>query len=108
MFLVAGVIVPLWSALSLCSMPCCHHESSAVASATSQDPCCAINAGDAGNDAVAISAAATPQRTVATAETAATLTVSFIPSLPVAAELATHVHHPLDRPLHILNAVFLI
>jgi hypothetical protein len=108
LLLVGVVIVPLWSALSLCSMPCCHHASSNLASATSQDPCCTINPGDAGNDAVAVSAAAIPQRTFDAAEPAAAFTVASALNPPVTADLATHVPHPLDRPLHILNSVFLI
>lgn len=107
LFLVAVVIVPLWSALSLCTMPCCHSASS-VASATSQDPCCTLNAGDAGTEVVAIAAASTPQRSLATAEPAAALTVVFAPDSPAAAALATHVPHPPDSPIHILNSVFLI
>jgi hypothetical protein len=109
LFLVAVVIVPLWSALGLCSMPCCNHASSTVASATSQDPCCAISRSDtAAADAVAVSPAATPQRSLATAEPAAALTVAFAPDSPVAAALVTHVPHPSDSPIHILNSVFLI
>ena len=108
LFLVAVVIVPLWPALSFCSMPCCHHSSSSMASATSQDPCCAISRGDTAAEAVAASPADTPQRSLATAEPAAALTVAFAPDKPAAAALATHVPRPPDSPIHILNSVFLI
>lgn len=108
LLLVGVVFVPLCSALSLCTMPCCHHASSLVASATSQDTCCTISRSDTGNDAVAISPAATQQSTLDTAGTGAALTFAPAPNPPVATELATHALRPHDRPLHILNSVFLI
>jgi len=106
LFLTAVVIVPLWSALSLCSMPCCHHASPPAASAASQDPCCAISRGET-SDTVAVSPAAAPQRALDAAETAPAFVVASAPN-PPAAVLVTHASHPLDRSLHILNSVFLI
>lgn len=108
LLLVGVVFVPLYSALSLCTMPCCHQASPPEASATRQGPCCTINRSDAGNDAIAVSPAATPQRTLDTAGTAAALTFAPAPNPPVATELATRAFRPRDCPLHILNSVFLI
>ncbi len=108
LLLVGVVFVPLCSALSLCTMPCCHHASSPVASVTSQAPCCTISRSDTGNGAVAISPAATQQSTLDTLGTVAALTFAPAPNPPVATELARHVFRPLDRPLYILNSVFLI
>lgn len=108
LLLVGVVFVPLCSALSLCTMTCCHPASSPVVSAASQYPCCTISRSDTGNDAVVISPAATQQSRLDTAGTAAALTFALAPNPPVATELATHAFRPLDRPLHILNSVFLI
>ena len=108
LLLVGVVFVPLYSALSLCTMPCCHHARSPLSSAASQLPCCTISGSDTANDAIAISPASTQESTLATVETAAALTFAAAPNAPVATEFATHVFRPLDRPLNVLNCVFLI
>ena len=105
LLLVGVVFVPLYSALSLCTMPCCHHASSPLSSAASQLPCCTISGSDTANDTVAISPASTEESTLATA---AALAFAAAPNAPVATQFATHVFRPLDRPLHVLNCVFLI
>ena len=105
--LVGVVFAPLCSALSLCTMPCCHHALT-VASATIQNTGCAISRCDAGTDAVAISPAAAPQSMADTTGTAVALTFVPAPNPPVATELTTRGFRPQQRALHILNSAFLI
>jgi hypothetical protein len=107
LLLVGIVFVPLCSAF-LCTMPCCHPASSPLTSAANQDPCCAISRNDTGNNAAVISPAVTQQSALEMAGTIAVLTLAAVPTPPVATGLATQVSRPLDRPLHILNSVFLI
>ena len=108
LFLLFGIVfVPLCSAFILCTMPCCPHASSLLTSATNQHPCCTISPSDTGNNAVAISPAAM-HRALDAAGPAEALTFVPISAPPGAVALARQVSHPLDRPLHILNSVFLI
>jgi hypothetical protein len=108
LLLVGVVFAPLWSALSFCPMPCCRHAQPPVASAASQASCCTISPFDAGNVAVGTLPSATPQGTLDTDGTAAEPTFAPAANPPVASELARHAFRPLDRPVYILNAAFLI
>ena len=108
LLLIGVVFAPLYSVLSLCTMPCCHHASSHLASVASQLPCCAISGNDTANDAVAISPASTEESILATVEIAAALTFASVPNASAVTEFAPHVFRPVDRPLYVLNCVFLI
>ena len=109
LLLVGVVFVPLCSALSLCVMPCCHPASPAPSSAGApQDPCCTISRGDTANDAVRISPAVPQESTLDAAASAAVVLFTPAPNPPVGTEFATQVFRPLERPLHVLNCVFLI
>ena len=105
--LVGVVFLPLCSALSLCTLPCCHHAAAPEVSATNT-ACCTISRSDTSKDALTVSAAATQPGALDTARTAAWLTFAPAPNPPVAAERATHLFRSLDHPIHILNSVFLI
>ena len=108
LLLVGVVFVPLCSALTLCAMPCCHPASPPQASVTTHDPCCTISRGDTANDAVRISPSVTQESTLDAAASAAVLPFAPESDPPVATEFAAHVIRPLERPLHVLNCVFLI
>lgn len=108
LLILGGVVfVPLCSVLSLCPMSCCHHGSSVATSATSQSTCCTISPSDSSNGDLAISPAATPQAMADVPGTGAVFTFAPTPNAP-ATEVAAHLPHPLDCPLHILNSAFLI
>jgi hypothetical protein len=106
LLLVGVVFVPLCTAVGQRAMPCCQHASSPLTSSASQHRCCTISPGS--SDTVAISPAATQQSTPDVAGTTAALAFVPVHNPHVNAELATHVLASLDRPLHILNSVFLI
>ena len=109
LLLVGVVFVPLCSALTLCAMPCCHHAPPAPSSAAApQDPCCTISRGDTANDAVRISPAVPQESAVDAAASAAVVLFTPAPNPPVGTEFATQAFRPLERPLHVLNCVFLI
>lgn len=106
LLLVGVVFAPLCTASGQRAMPCCQHTSSPLTSSASQHRCCTISPGS--RDTEAISPAATQQGTPDVAGTTAALAFAPVHNPHVNAELATHVFRSLDRPLHILNSVFLI
>ena len=108
LLLVGVVFVPLCSALSLCAMPCCHPASPPQASVTSQGPCCTMSRGDAASDAVRISPAVAQESTLVAAASAAVVLFTPATNPPVGTEVAADAFRPLERPLHVLNCVFLI
>ena len=93
LLLSAAILAPVCAAYSLCAMPCCHR-------ANTPPPCCTIGADhqDVATLAPPVThAVALP--TVVVAEAA--------PSFEAATPVATHATLP-DRPLHLVNSVFLI
>ena len=109
LLLVGVVLVPLCSALTLCAMPCCHHAAPGPLSAgATQDPCCTISRGETTNDAVRISPAVPQERALDAAASTAVVLFTPAPNPPLGTEFAADALRPVERPLHVLNCVFLI
>ena len=110
-FVAIFFALPLYAAMTLCTMPCCEQDGSAEIALTSAMPDCAqtcvINAAD-----VSLPRAATFAPEQRTSETIAVppIAVAAMPSAPPVASESLSADHPrpADAPLHVLNSVFRI
>jgi len=108
LLLLSGVIVaPLYAAMMLCGMPCCHHAASAAPTVSAVRSCqteCIVTV-DVVKESAAMPTAASPQP-------------ALRPVSAIAANFAGSALRPLQsdenpppapvRALHIVNSVFLI
>jgi hypothetical protein len=106
--LLSGVIVaPLYAAMMLCGMPCCHHAASASPTVSSVRSCqtdCSVT-GDVVKEAAAMPVAASPETSLLPISTIAdTFAGSALRPLRSAEDPAP----PPVRALHLVNSVFLI
>lgn len=111
---VFGVLflLPLWVALTLCTMPCCHHENGSAGAVVSADmAACATECGMRSDDA-------TPAKVVTLAaqnevhRSSPIAIADHLPAPPPApAAFQRETHAPprgADASLHVLNSVFRI
>lgn len=107
MLLFVGIFfaLPLWAAMSLCAMPCCHHSDAAKALAAGSMPCaneCSVQAPEA------------PSTTVVSVQKAPVVTQALGPVSTATIALPHREAPPLAQaraaaePLHLLNSVFRI
>ena len=94
-FFAVFFAAPLYAAMTICAMPCCHHDDAPT--------CCTI-----GTEKVASTAARTfvpepPAAIIAPIETAQTVT-----STSCGRDVRTHLEVPIALPLHLLNSTFRI
>ena len=93
LLLAVAILAPVCAAYSLCAMPCCHR-------ANTPPPCCTIGADH--QDVATLA----PPATHAVAVPVVAVAEAARPST-VATPVTTHATLP-DRPLHLVNSVFLI
>ena len=107
-FFAAFFALPLYAAATLCTMPCCHHESASTDIASADLPGCdgdcavrtdEVTAASSVRFVAAASAQATPVPAVTAVPAPCTPQAIFVAGVP-------HASH--SAPLHVLNSVFRI
>lgn len=113
-FLGAFFVLPLWAALTLCTMPCCHHSgdtSSPVVTAAMtgcQTQCSIAAANEATPTAAVVVPAPAHENGIApAAATVVVVDVTVVPSV-LASSAALPMTHGVDAPIHVLNSTFRI
>lgn len=114
-FLGAFFVMPLWAALTLCTMPCCHpaagDTSSPVVTAamTGCETECSIDAAD---DVTPTASVVVPtpahEDGIALAATSVAAVDGTVPAPVVASSSALPMTHGADAPIHVLNSTFRI
>ena len=114
-FLGAFFVVPLWAALTLCMMPCCHqadaNPSSAVVTAamTGCGTECSIAAGyEVTPRASVVVPTPSQEHGVVLAATSVVAVDVTVPAPVVASSSALPMVHGVDAPIHVLNSTFRI
>lgn len=114
-FLGAFFVVPLWAAVTLCTMPCCHDRGANPSSPVVMAPmtACATECSIAATDDVTPTASVvvpTPaqQHGVVLAVTSVLVADVSVPASVVASSSALPMMHGVDAPIHVLNSTFRI
>lgn len=108
LFLAIIVVAPVWAAMSLCAMPCCHHASPVSPILKAEMPCttnCTVTRNEEVKESDATQLPASPDAALTTAP--ATDEVFAAPVQPPVRSAFTAAPSP-DRALHLVNSVFLI
>jgi len=107
LWLAVALFAPLYSAMTACAMPCCHHSSPAPI-AKAPTPCDNCQIAASHDDELAnVAIPATTHASVA-APTAVVIADVVVPAAPHRVAPADDHHRSVDRPLHLVNSVFLI
>lgn len=104
LFFAAALFAPVYAALSLCAMPCCHHS---AAPSSVAFPCCNVSASHGDDDVAAVAVPSSNDAAVVApvAVIATTIDVPAAPQYDLTASVTSSLAH---RPLHLVNSVFLI
>jgi hypothetical protein len=102
-------VLPLYAALTLCTMPCCHHENGPAGAVVSADmAACETECGFRADDATPTTVAAVAPGIPKTSPPA--IAVAYFPAAPAPPVVferdAEPLHRGADAPLHLLNSVF--
>jgi hypothetical protein len=112
---VFGVLffLPLWVALTLCTMPCCQHENGATGAVVSADmAACATECGIRSADATPASVVTLAAPNGMLRSSLVAIAVAHLPAAPAAPVACDRVEESsprgADTSLHVLNSVFRI
>jgi hypothetical protein len=112
-FFVLGVffVLPLYAAVTLCSMPCCHPQKRADTVVTAAMNGCATECAVRADDVKPTTVVTLAAENTSHRGSPIVLTFAHVPDASIAPariDRDAGLSHPADAPLHLLNSVFRI
>ena len=110
-FVGVFVVMPLWAALSICTMPCCHHDAPAATLMSSDSMACSNECSVRADDVrLTTVTSVVPETRISL--TVPTVEAAEVITTPVVAAWSTSFtlwpQRGADTPVHVLNSTFRI